>query len=340
MKEFSTVLLAWHAENARDFPWRDVDDPYRVWVSEIMLQQTRTEAVVEKYLRFIERFPTVQALAAADEEAVLKAWEGLGYYSRARNLHAAARIVALERDGRLPEEAREIQRLPGVGEYTAGAIASIAFGKRELALDGNAVRVFSRVLAEERVMTAPVRRDLARRAALLLPETHAGDFNQAIMGLANLICLPARPACGDCPVSAFCRAREDGLAASLPRMLEKSPRRVEDRAVALILCQGRILARRRPAKGLLAGLWEFPSFLGARTVADLEECLREMDCPARFVRRLPDAQHVFSHVVWRMSGWLFEAARADERFFSREELEALPFPSALAVYRALAREAL
>ena len=219
---FSRRLLEWHDKNARDLPWRGEKDPYKIWVSEIMLQQTTAQTVKGYYARFLEAFPTVEALAAADEEQVLKRWEGLGYYSRARNLMKAAVIVERDLGGRLPDDAAALRRLPGIGDYTAAAIASIAYGQPEPAMDGNLTRVLARVTAEQGcVAEAAVRRRLRAAGKALIDRERPGDFNQAMMGLGNLVCAPVRPRCEDCPVAEFCRARELGCAGDLPHMPPK-----------------------------------------------------------------------------------------------------------------------
>jgi len=252
-------LLRWYDAHARSLPWRDQPTPYRVWVSEIMLQQTRVETVLPYFERWMQRFPTVEALAAASEQDVLKAWEGLGYYSRARNLHKAARQIVEHYGGQIPAERDALIKLPGVGRYTAGAIASIAFGKNEPALDGNIRRVLARVFN----VAVPARSPEGERilwdlAEKLLPDRRAGDFNQALMDLGASICTPRSPACLICPIAAACQARDLGVQEARPVMDAKPALPHYLVTAAVIQRDGLALIARRPSNGLLGGLWEFP----------------------------------------------------------------------------------
>ena len=253
------VLPAWFRRNRRDLPWRRRSDPYAVWVAEVMLQQTRVATAEEYYRRFLEAFPTVRALADAPLDAVLKAWEGLGYYGRARNLHKAARIVADELAGKLPTTAAEVGRLPGVGPYTAGAVASIAFGRREAALDGNVIRVLCRAFRVGADPRLPgVRRRLWKLAGALLPARRVGEFNQALMDLGATVCTPRGPRCPACPIRPACRAAARGEQHRLPRRAAPPKLPHYDVAAAVVFRAGRVLIDRRPDDGLLGGLWEFP----------------------------------------------------------------------------------
>ncbi|NLG26229.1 MAG: A/G-specific adenine glycosylase [Clostridiales bacterium] len=337
MTDFAQRLLEWHEAAGRDLPWRGERDPYRIWVSEVMLQQTRTQTVGAYYRAFLDQFPTVRALADADEQDVLKAWEGLGYYSRARNLHAAAREVAKRPGGSLPADEDALRGLPGVGEYTAAAVASIAFGLPALAIDGNAKRVLARALGVRiDVNSAAGRRMIRSGGAALLPPDRPGDFNQALMGLGNMVCTPAAPNCAACPVAPLCDACAAGDAAALPVIAAKKPRRVERRAVALAFSGGGVLVRRRPAKGLLAGLWEFPNCAGGADELIAE--LAGMGVSARLEGRLPDVRHIFTHLEWHMAGYAFGcgAPPPNLRFVDGRGLAELALPTALAAYRAIA----
>lgn len=253
------ALIAWYANHQRDLPWRRTSDPYAVWVSEIMLQQTRVAAAIPYYRRWLERFPDVAALARADLDEVLKLWEGLGYYSRARNLHKAARQVVGEHAGRLPDSVDALRTLPGIGRYTAGAIASIAFGLDEPVLDGNVVRVLSRVFRVEGDPRRPaVREEIWSLARGLIPTGLAGELNQAMMDLGATICRPRKPLCTTCPLHELCAARQAGIQHELPR---KAPRQTTPHhtiAAAVVRKRGRVLIDRRREDGLLGGLWEFP----------------------------------------------------------------------------------
>jgi len=253
------ALLSWFDKNARDLPWRRTRRPYRVWVSEIMLQQTRVEAVIPYYQRFIRAFPRLRDLAAAGEDEVLKLWEGLGYYSRARNLRNAAKKIATERGGRLPRTAAQWREIPGVGRYAAGAIASIAFGERRAALDGNVKRALARLFAIQRpIEETAALRSLWALAEALVPPKRPGDFNQAMMELGARICLPKRPRCGQCPVSRWCQARAFGVQEALPKRREKKPAPHHEIVAAVIARHGRYLLGKRPPNAMLGGLWEFP----------------------------------------------------------------------------------
>lgn len=257
---FRRALLAWYRASARDLPWRRTTDPYAVWLSEIMLQQTRVDQGTPYYERFIAAFPTVRALADATEDRVLKLWEGLGYYSRARNLHRAAKIVANEFGGAFPSTAEALQALPGVGRYTAGAIASICFGERVPVLDGNVIRVLSRVYdIAECTDDARVRETLWEIAAGLVPAKHPGDFNQAMMELGARVCTPKSPQCEACPVRSSCAAYAAGTVGERPvrKAKPKTPQR--EMAAAAIVRNGRYLLAKRRSAGLLGGMWEFPS---------------------------------------------------------------------------------
>ena len=329
--------MDWHDKNARDLPWRGETEPYRIWVSEIMLQQTRAETVIPYYTRFLAHYPDVTALAAAPEETLLKDWEGLGYYSRARNLQKAARVVAFELEGRFPKSIPGLRALPGVGEYTAGAIASMAFSLPEPAIDGNQARVLSRLFAIEGIMNQPETKKRLREQALrLMDQARPGDFNQALMGLGALICLPRRARCESCPAAELCRALALGLTAELPRLPARAGQRVERRGVALVFFENKVLVRKRPDSGLLAGLWEFPHFLDARSDQALTEALAEMGVRVRAHRAGPGARHVFTHLIWEMRGHIYQALNGEAeggRYVSARELAALPMATAHKLFR-------
>ena len=328
---FSRALLDWYDRAKRDLPWRGTRDPYRIWLSEIMLQQTRAEAVVPRYEAFLARFPSVEALAAAGEEALLKQWEGMGYYSRARNLRKAAIQIA-QSGGVFPGSARELAKLPGVGAYTAAAVASIAFDEPVPALDGNQARVLSRVLAYDEPVDTPQR--LREQALSLLDRARPGDYNQALMDLGSGVCTPRAPHCERCPVAAFCAALAGGDVESYPRLPPPVAKRAVKVTVVLAYQNGRILVRKRPAKGLLAGLWEFPNFS--------EGTLEDLLPGARVTGELPKAKHVFTHLVWNMRGVRAEVDSLPDsmRAVNAAELETLPFPTALRVYREIAQREL
>ncbi len=258
-KQFSNRLLRWYATHARVLPWRGHSDPYAIWVSEVMLQQTRVETVSPYFERWMERFPCIQALAGASLQEVLSAWEGLGYYGRARHLHEAARIVVNEFHGMLPEEAPQLQKLPGVGRYTAGAIASIAFGRDEPTLDGNIRRVIARYFdVSENARSTAGEQELWQLVARHLPKGHAGEYNQALMDLGASLCVPRSPVCSHCPLEAGCRARVLGIQEFRPVVTPKPAIPHIIVTAAVISRDGSVLIARRPAEGLLGGMWEFP----------------------------------------------------------------------------------
>lgn len=316
-------LLPWFEENRRPLPWRDNADPYRVWLSEIMLQQTRIEAVKPYFERFLSALPDIAALADASEEQVLKLWEGLGYYSRARNLRKAAQRIMERHGGVFPPNMEDIRALPGIGAYTAGAVGSIAFGLREPAVDGNVLRVVARIAGSKAdVMKDSVRREVSAGLRAVYPEGRASDFTQGLMELGEIVCLPdGAPRCAACPMRDVCRAAHDRSWTSIPVRGVKKGRRQEKRTV-LILRSGNLLAlRKRPETGLLASLWELPSLDGWKTKEELRDAT---GCAP--VRKGPDAKHVFTHLEWHMRSWIFELPEPSGgyQWFEREKLPAVP----------------
>ena len=298
-------LLAWYRANARDLPWRHTRDPYRIWVSEIMLQQTRVAAVLGYYARFLEAFPTVGALAAGDEERLMKLWEGLGYYSRARNLQKAAAEITMR--GGFPDTREGLLALPGIGDYTASAIASAAFGRREPAVDGNVLRVMTRLTDCHEDILAQSTRQRIRAALEAVMPTEPADiriFNQAMMELGATVCGPnTAPRCDACPVQALCLGCQRGTAEALPVKKAMKARRVEEKTVFLLMKEGRIALRKRRETGLLAGLWEFPNVEGTLDEAAAAEAVQSMGLsPADWHSRLT-AKHIFTHVEWHMTGY-------------------------------------
>lgn len=336
-------LLAWYRENARDLPWRKTRDPYRIWVSEIMLQQTRVAAVLGYYARFLEAFPSVERLAAAPEERLMKLWEGLGYYSRARNLQKAARLVA-ER-GAFPDTYEGLLALPGVGDYTASAIASAAFGRAEAAVDGNVLRVVTRITdCHDDILDPKVKRTVREQVQAVMPE-RAEDirvFNQATMELGATVCVPnGPPKCAECPVRDFCLGRLRGTAETLPVKAPKKARRVEEKTVFLLHRDGRVALQKRPATGLLAGLWEFPNVEGALDEKHAPAQVAAWGLEPKAWRNKLAAKHIFTHVEWRMTGYTLEVSGdgpAEFAWVDAEELEEHAVPSAFARYYAEARE--
>jgi len=298
-------LLRWFDREARDLPWRRTHDPYAIWVSEIMLQQTRVQAAVPYYERFMRRFPTVQKLAAARIDSILKLWEGLGYYCRARNLHKAAQEIVTRFGGQLPGTRSELLSLPGIGAYTAGAVSSIAFGQREPLVDGNVTRVLCRVFCVRRnPKEAAVQKKLWSLAEELLPATRPGDFNQALMELGSEICLPKNPRCEVCPLRKVCLARLHGEQARLPVRWRKKPIPCHTVVVGVIERDGRVLIDKRPSGGLLGGLWEFPGGK-VRPGESLEEALHrevleEIGIGIRVGELIATVDHAYSHFRIRL----------------------------------------
>ena len=301
-------LLAWYEENKRDLPWRRTRDPYRIWLSEIMLQQTRVEAVIPYYERFLRACPDVRALAAADEQTYLKLWEGLGYYSRVRNLHRAAGVICDQYGGEFPADHAALLALPGVGDYTAGAVGSIAFGLPVPAVDGNVLRVVARMDEDFRpIDDGKVKKEMRAQVAALVPADAPGAFNQAMMELGATVCLPnGAPKCADCPVRHLCAAAEHGTALLLPRRAPKRARTVVERAVVVFRCGELVGLRRRPDTGLLAGLWELPGYEPAPKPDELRRMLAGEGFALEKLLSLRPAKHIFTHVEWRMTGYYAE----------------------------------
>ena len=343
-KNFTQTILSWYDQGHRDLPWRRTQDPYRIWISEIMLQQTRAETVVSYYERFLARYPTVQDLASAPEEELLKAWEGLGYYSRARSLQKAAKEIVARYGGQLPADLEKLRALPGIGDYTAGAIASIAFGIPAAAVDGNVERVLCRWDAiKDEVGTPAVRRQIAARAQALVPPDRPGAFANAMMEMGATMCTPKNPKCLLCPVREGCMGFAQGIAQELPRKAKKKAQRVENRAVLLVFCDNRVLIVKRQEK-LLGGLFVFPDILEESDPARLCQALEALGIRAAYDEKLGHARHVFTHLIWEMD---VHAVVADEmtqvpggQWVSRQELAALPLPTAVKAARQWAMERL
>lgn len=342
---FSDLLLSWYDAHARALPWRGIHNAYHTWVSETMLQQTRVETVLSYYERFLSRFPTVEALADAPEDEVLKLWEGLGYYRRAANLHRGAQQVMAEYGGELPQSVDTLKKISGIGEYTAGAIASIAFDQQVPAVDGNVIRVVSRVRGiRENVGVPSVRRRLQREAAALVPKTRPGDFNQAMMDLGATVCVPGTPSCEGCPVAALCDAYHAGDAEDLPELPRKNPPRNIDYDLCLLFSGNRVLMRQRTER-MLQGLWVFPMLEEHHAPGRLPGLVRRaLGLTASVPEAAGEARHVFTHQVWHMRIYLMhvkeETAPEGWRFVTAEEMDALALPTAVEKAAAIVREKL
>lgn len=330
---FAELLLRWYDQHARVLPWRGIHNAYHTWVSETMLQQTRVETVLAYFDRFIRRFPTVEALAAAPEDEVLKLWEGLGYYRRARNLHKGAQQVVAEHGGVIPRDVKELLKISGIGEYTAGAIASIAYDESVPAVDGNVIRVVSRVKGiRENVGIPSVKRCIAQEAAALVPQSRPGDFNQAMMDLGATICVPGTPSCERCPVSALCDAYREGDAEDIPELPRKNPPKVIDYDLCLIFNGDRVLMRQR-TETMLQGLWVYPMVEDHHTVKQLAPLVKKrIGVPVTDIQTAGEAKHIFTHQEWQMKLYIMHTtaeAPAGWRFVTMEEMQQLTIPTAV-----------
>ena len=325
-EQLTASLLDWYDRTRRNLPWRSDNDPYRIWVSEIMLQQTRVETVIPYYQRFLERFPDMQALAGAPEEELMSFWQGLGYYSRARNLQRGVREVVERYGGQMPDSHEAVVSLPGIGAYTAGAILSIAHNKPEPAIDGNVLRVLSRLLKiEDLIEQAGARRRIDTTIrAMMATIPRYGDITQALMELGAIVCLPRNPCCEECPWKEFCSARQSGVQGSLPRKKSSLPVRIVEVYTGILIADGRVLAMKRPAKGLLAGMWEFPSAEGIELLeARFQATGHEVSLEPEWF----SLTHTFSHREWRMRIFHCKAPRIQKktadgtRWMGRDELQ-------------------
>lgn len=342
LEQIVEPLLIWYDSHARILPWREEPTAYHVWVSEIMLQQTRVEAVKPYYERFMNALPNVEALAAAEEETLLKLWEGLGYYNRVRNLNKAAKQVMEQYHGVIPDTYEELCSLSGIGSYTAGAIASIAYGKQVPAVDGNVLRVISRVRIDERdIMLAKVKKSVEQDLTQIMPKKRSGDFNQALMELGATVCIPnGQPKCGECPWNAFCMAYRNGNMTDYPRKTPKKARTIEYKTVLVLQDGHKVALQKRPDKGLLAGMYEFPWIAGTQDEDAVLAFLKNLGLHAVRIQRLEDSRHIFTHKEWHMTGFYVrvdELERTDQEngliFTDREEAQKrYAIPSAYAAY--------
>jgi len=323
LKQLPAALLPWYGKNKRDLPWRKDRDPYRVWLSEIMLQQTRVEAVKGYYARFLEALPTVEALADCDDDALHKLWEGLGYYSRVRNLKKAARqIVAM---GGFPKSHGEILALPGIGDYTAGAICSICYDLPEPAVDGNVLRVISRICNDATPIDLSARKKQVQKDLKAVYPAEAGAFTQALMELGATVCGPnKKPDCQSCPCKDFCLGFREGTAEKLPVKSPRKLRRVEERTVFILSCDGNYALCRRPDSGLLAGLWQFPDMTGKLTAEQALNEVEKMGLKPKEIYRQVEKKHIFTHIEWHMTGVYVEVAEpaGDCLWFAEAEINA------------------
>lgn len=310
-------LLLWYRDTKRLLPWRETKNPYRIWISEIMLQQTRIEAVIPYYHRFLSELPSVSALANVSEDRLMKLWEGLGYYSRARNLKKAAIQIMEQYGGELPKEFSQLRKLSGIGDYTAGAIASIAFGKPEPAVDGNVLRVIMRLTGrEDDIALQTTKHTVTQSLREIYPVgTDAGDLTEGLMELGEKICIPSGiPLCAECPLQSFCIANRENRQMELPKKSPKKERRYNDYTVLILHCHGKFALKKRPNRGLLAGLWEFPNCENHLSNSEVEKWLESLHVSPISIEGCGSTSHIFTHVTWNMIGMIVECENPSENF--------------------------
>ena len=347
LEQIVEPLLGWFGEHARILPWREQPQPYRVWVSEIMLQQTRVEAVKPFFERFTQALPDVRSLAECPEDKLLKLWEGLGYYNRVRNMQLAAQTIVEEYDGILPASYEKLLSLKGIGSYTAGAIASIAYDIPVPAVDGNVLRVVTRITEDDGdIMQQSVKKRIESKLQEIMPGEYPGDFNQALMELGAVVCVPnGEPKCDVCPVAFCCGARAHGTIDRFPVKAQKKDRKLEDRTVLVIQDGEKTAIRRRPPRGLLAGLYELPNLKGHLSEEKVLETVKAMDLEPLHIEALPEAKHIFSHIEWRMTAYrvrvssLEEIRQNDLLFVGKKQSDdQYAIPSAFSAYTKYIRE--
>lgn len=337
-KKISEYLIEWYPEHARDLPWRKDKEPYHVWLSEIMLQQTRVEAVKAYYIRFLEALPTIEDLAKVEEDRLLKLWEGLGYYNRAKNLKKAAITVMEEYNGRFPDTYEEIISLSGIGEYTAGAIASICFERPTPAVDGNVLRVYARVLNDDsnidKQSTKRTVRDVLQQ---VYPEGKCGMFTQSLMELGATVCVPnGAPNCAVCPLHSICIAREKDTWQQLPVREMKRKRKIEEKTVFILRCGDKIAVRKRKETGLLEGMWEFPNLSGSYSEQEAADVATDWKVRPKELQKSTTYTHIFSHVEWNMRGYYFlcDTMTPEFQWVTTDELKStVAIPSAFRSFK-------
>lgn len=315
LENIVTPLLSWFEINKRELPWRKDHHPYHVWISEIMLQQTRIEAVRKYYVNFMKELPDIESLSLVSEEHLLKLWEGLGYYSRARNLKKAAEIIMQEYNGVFPTSYAELVKLPGIGEYTAGAIASICYQEKVTAIDGNVLRVISRVTGSRKNVLLPeTKKEVEKQLCQILPK-QSGDFNEALMELGEILCLPnGTPECEPCPLKSDCIAYKNHLTAEIPVRIKKIKRKKEEKTVLLLVSEaGQIAIEKRAEKGLLSGMYQFPNLESFYSEEELAALLKEWQLVPVEISFLKNAKHVFTHIDWHMKGYLVKVKKISEK---------------------------
>ncbi len=332
MNKITRKLLTWYEENKRDLPWRHTKNPYYIWVSEIMLQQTQVETVKVYYQRFIKTLPKLEDLATIHQDELLKLWEGLGYYSRVRNMQKTAQILTKAHQKTLPNTKEALIKLPGIGEYTAGAILSIAFDKTSIAIDGNVYRILGRIYRiKEPINKRITYKKYEEKMTSLLPSTNSSEFTQSFMDLGSLICTPKNPKCESCPLNKECEAKKYQEQELYPIKEKKLSKTVEERSVFLLIYKGKIAIQKREEKGLLASLYEFPNTLKNPSLIEIENDLIEKNISFKTVIAIGEAKHIFSHKIWFMKGFCIELTHPLKKFLwvTKEELKLnYPIPSA------------
>lgn len=305
MTELSCLLLDWYNQHKRNLPWRTTHDPYRVWVSEIMLQQTRVDTVIPYYLRFMEAFPNIKVLSEAKEERYLKLWEGLGYYSRVRNLVKGAKLIQEQFKGVMPEDKESLLKIPGIGDYTSAAILSFAYGEPVVTIDGNLIRVYARLTASKIIPNeTQSKKDAEAFLMKHIPNDRSGDFNQALMDLGELVCLPnGAPRCNECPLKDQCKAHLEKKETSYPLPKKKIEKKIEERSIFMLICDKKIALFKRPSGGLLGGMYEFLNIENKEGISP-EKLLQNLNISCKNPIFLGEKKHVFTHLVWKMKGYI------------------------------------
>ncbi len=337
LKKIRQPIVEWYQQNKRELPWRKEKNPYHIWISEIMLQQTRIEAVKQYYERFLKQIPNIQALSEIEEEKLLKLWEGLGYYNRARNLKKAAQIVQEKYHGQMPKRYQELVELPGIGEYTAGAISSIAYDECVPAVDGNVLRVISRVVgSKEDVLESKTKKKFTEKIKEIMPK-QAGNFNEGLMELGELVCIPnGEPLCEKCPLQKICIAKNENLTNIIPVRNPKIKRKKEEVTVFLLEKEGKFAIRKRKKTGLLANMYEFPNITRKIGKKEIEKVLEDWKLVGKDAKKIGTHHHIFSHIEWNMIGYRVQVKVENDEFIwkkKEEILEKYAIPGAFVPFR-------
>ena len=337
-KEKIELIIQWYQKNKRELPWREEKNPYHVWLSEIMLQQTRIEAVKQYYKRFLKQLPTIQDLAEVEEEKLLKLWEGLGYYNRARNLKKAAQQIQEKYNGQMPRHYQELIELPGIGEYTAGAISSIAYDEPIPAVDGNVLRVVSRLIGSKKdILDNKTKKEFTQKLKEIMPEKQAGDFNEGLMELGEVICVPnGEPLCQKCPLKESCIAKKENLTDLIPVRNQKIKRKKEQKTVFVLEFENKIAIRKREKTRLLANMYEFPNVNHKVTKKEISDVLQKWSLIGNYVEKIGTHYHIFSHIEWDMIGYRVQVEEMNEEFIwvkKEEIIKKYPIPGAFIPFR-------